>query len=187
MSSSRCTPTLRCSPRRGRRPRLWGSADCRPTRAAARSRTSTPRRRSSCWLTPCRRSSRAPSSTTDRHRLRSLACGDSTRPIRDHPPLRRRQRQNRATADPQAAAPGGGTGAGRVGIAQRPGPLRRWAGGNGIFGRNVTVSSRSYSMGVSFAVIGWERRVGCGLRGRCCGVGSRGGQGLGGGNDRRRL
>ena len=29
-------------------------------------------------------------------------------------------------------------------------------------------------MGVSFAVIGWERLVGCGLRGRCCGVGSRG-------------
>ena len=32
----------------------------------------------------------------------------------------------------------------------------------------------SYSMGVSFAVIGWERLVGCGLRRRCCGVGSRG-------------
>ena len=42
----------------------------------------------------------------------------------------------------------------------------------------------SYSMGVSFAVIGWERLVGCGLRRRCCGVGSRRGQSLGGGNDR---
>ena len=47
-------------------------------------------------------------------------------------------------------------------------------GVNGIFGRNVTVSSRPTAWGSPSAVIGWERLVGCGLRRRCCGVGSGG-------------